>query len=587
MARHIPSVSDGVLHLREPSEEGPTIAVGSASSIAWLTDPATRSFSFRSPRGAYTARKEWRTRGGEYWTAYRRHSGRLRKAYLGKAEDLILDRLDEAATRLARSDDDATAGSALEVSTHEAGTTPTNEATTVGTAPTEDHARQSPHHSTSGDPLLLTKLSVPLPRPALVSRPRLSKRLREGLGCRLTLVSAPAGFGKTTLLSTWLAGSSGDQSAVWLSLDAADNDPARLWRYFIAAADRLRPGAGDAALRLLRSPQAPPIEAVLTTLLNELADLDAEAALVLDDYHLIDSREIHEALTFLIEHLPPHFHLVIATRADPPLPLARLRAWRIDRAACRRPAFHSRGGSSFPRSDDEAQAVGGGDCGAGEAHRRLDSWVADGGARHADRADVPGFIAAFTGSNRYVLDYLVEEVLNQQPEGDRSFLLESSVLSRICGPLCDAVTGRADGQATLERLEHANLFVVPLDNERRWYRYHHLFADVLLQRLREAGVDRPSELHRRASAWFEGQDLVQEAIEHALAAADWQRATRLLIQFSPSFTFRGQFHTVLSWLNALPGDFVRGNPTLSVYYAGAFMYTYQFEAAEIRLQEAE
>ena len=181
----------------------------------------------------------------------------------------------------------------------------------------------------------------------------------------------------------------------------------------------------------------------------------------------------------------------------------------------------------------------------------------------------------------------MEEVLNQQPEGDRSFLLESSVLSRICGPLCDAVTGRADGQATLERLEHANLFVVPLDNERRWYRYHHLFADVLLQRLREAGVDRPSELHRRASAWFEGQDLVQEAIEHALAAADWQRATRLLIQFSPSFTFRGQFHTVLSWLNALPGDFVRGNPTLSVYYAGAFMYTYQFEAAEIRLQEAE
>jgi LuxR family transcriptional regulator, maltose regulon positive regulatory protein len=588
VARHIPYVSDGVLHLREPSEEGPTIAVGSASSIAWLTDPATRSFSFRSPRGAYTARKEWRTRGGEYWTAYRRHSGRLRKAYLGKAGDLILDRLDEAATRLARSDDDATAGSALEVSTHEAGTTPTNEATTVGTAPTEDHARQSPHHSTSGDPLLLTKLSVPLPRPALVSRPRLSKRLREGLGCRLTLVSAPAGFGKTTLLSTWLAGSSGDQSAVWLSLDAADNDPARLWRYFIAAADRLRPGAGDAALRLLRSPQAPPIEAVLTTLLNELADLDADAALVLDDYHLIDSREIHEALTFLIEHLPPHFHLVIATRADPPLPLARLRArGELTELRAADLRFTPEEAAAFldqmMRLKLLAEEIA-------ELEKRTEGWIAGlqmGALAMRDRADVPGFIAAFTGSNRYVLDYLVEEVLNQQPEGDRSFLLESSVLSRICGPLCDAVTGRADGQATLERLEHANLFVVPLDNERPWYRYHHLFADVLLQRLREAGVDRPSELHRRASAWFEGQDLVQEAIEHALAAADWQRATRLLIQFSPSFTFRGQFHTVLSWLNALPDDFVRGNPTLSVYYAGAFMYTYQFEAAEIRLQEAE
>jgi len=371
-------------------------------------------------------------------------------------------------------------------------------------------------------------------------------------------------------------------------LDAADNDPARLWRYFIAAADRLRPGAGDAALRLLRSPQAPPIEAVLTTLLNELADLDAEAALVLDDYHLIDSREIHEALTFLIEHLPPHFHLVIATRADPPLPLARLRArGELTELRAADLRFTPEEAAAFldqmMRLKLLAEEIA-------ELEKRTEGWIAGlqmGALAMRDRADVPGFIAAFTGSNRYVLDYLVEEVLNQQPEGDRSFLLESSVLSRICGPLCDAVTGRADGQATLERLEHANLFVVPLDNERRWYRYHHLFADVLLQRLREAGVDRPSELHRRASAWFEGQDLVQEAIEHALAAADWQRATRLLIQFSPSFTFRGQFHTVLSWLNALPGDFVRGNPTLSVYYAGAFMYTYQFEAAEIRLQEAE
>jgi LuxR family transcriptional regulator, maltose regulon positive regulatory protein len=587
VARHIPYVSDGVLHLREPSDS-PTIVVGSASWIAWLTDPATRSFSFRGPRGAYTARKEWRTRGSEYWTAYRRHSGRLRKAYLGKAEDLTLDRLDEAATRLARSDDDATAGSAPEVSAHEAGTTPTNGATTVGTAATEDHTRESPPHSTSGDPLLLTKLSVPLPRPSLVPRPRLSERLREGLGCKLTLVSAPAGFGKTTLLSTWLAGSSGDRSAVWLSLDAADNDPARFWRYFIAAVDRLRPGAGDAALRLLGSPQPPPIEAVLTTLLNELADLDADVALVVDDYHLIESRAIHEALTFLIEHLPPRFHLVIATRRDPPLPLARLRArGELNELRAADLRFTSEEAATFL---DQVMGLKLSAEEIAELETRTEGWIA--GLQMAalamrDRANVPGFIEAFTGSHRYVLDYLVEEVVNHQLKGVRSFLLETSVLSRMSGPLCDAVTGRPDGQAMLEHLEHANLFVIPLDDERRWYRYHHLFADVLYVRLREAGVERPLELHRRASAWFERQDLAQEAIEHALAAADWQRASRLLVQFVPPFVFRGQLHTALAWLNALPDAVVRANPTLSVYYAGISMYTNQLEDAEIRLQEAE
>jgi LuxR family maltose regulon positive regulatory protein len=588
VARHIPYVSDGVLHLHEPSD-GPAIAVGSASWIAWLTDPATRSFSFRSPRGAYTARKEWRTRGGEYWTAYRRHSGRLRKAYLGKAEDLTLDRLDEAATRLARSDDDATtAGSAPEVSTYEAGTTPTNEATTVGTAAPEDHTRESPRHSTSGDPLLLTKLSVPLPHPSLVSRPRLSERLREGLGCKLTLVSAPAGFGKTTLLSVWTSEVSSDRSVAWLSLDAADNDPARFWRYFVTAIDQLQPGSGETALALLGSLQAPPIEAVLTTLLNELADLEGDAVLVLDDYHLIESRAIHEALTFLIEHLPTRMHLVISTRADPPLPLARLRV-RDEMAELRAADLHFTPDEAATFLDEvmglklSAEEIA-------ELDTRTEGWIA--GLQMAalamrDRADIPSFIEAFTGSHRYVLDYLVEEVLNQQPEGVRPFLLESSVLGRMCGPLCDALTGRPDGQATLDRLEHANLFVVPLDDERRWYRYHHLFADVLHERLREAGLERLKELHSLASAWFERQDLVQEAIEHALAAADWQRAARLLVQDVPPFVFRGQFHTALSWLNALPDAVVRRNPALNVYYAGIFLYTNQLEAAEIRLQEAE
>ena len=281
-------------------------------------------------------------------------------------------------------------------------------------------------------------------------------------------------------------------------------------------------------------------------------------------------------------------HLVISTRADPPLPLARLRV-RGEMAELRAAdlQFTPEEAATFL---DQVMRLKLSPEEIAELETRTEGWIA--GLQMAalamrDRVDVPGFIEAFTGSNRYVLDYLVEEVVNQQPEGVQSFLLETSVLGRMCGLLCDAVTGRPDGQAMLERLEHANLFVVPLDDERHWYRYHHLFADVLHERLREAGVDRLSELHRRASAWFERQDLAQEAVEHALAAADWQRAARLLVQFVPPFVFRGQFHTALSWLNALPDALVRVNPALNVYYAGIFLYTNHLDTAEAHLQEAE
>jgi LuxR family maltose regulon positive regulatory protein len=263
-------------------------------------------------------------------------------------------------------------------------------------------------------------------------------------------------------------------------LDASDNDPARFWRYFIAAVDRICPGVGGAALVLLRSPQAPPIEAVLATMLNELADLESDAVLVLDDYHLIESQAIHEALAFLIEHLPARMHLAISARADPPLPLARLRV-RGQMAEVR--------AADLRFAPEEAVEFLNGAMGLelsaqdiAELETRTEGWIA--GLQMAalamrERADVSGFIEAFTGSHRYVLDYLVEEVLNRQPEGVRSFLLETSVLGRMCGPLCDTVTGRPEGQAMLERLEHANLFVIPLDDERLWYRYHHLFAEVL------------------------------------------------------------------------------------------------------------
>ena len=493
MARRVPQVIDGVLRLPEPSGE-PKIAVGSPSWVAWLTDAATHSFSFQGPGGNYTARKERRSRGGEYWIAYRKRGGKLRKRYLGKAEDLTAGRLENAAAELAgRGVTKGTILSDSEPAVGDAGTKP------------NDNASEKPRGQPRGDSLLLTKLSVPSARSTLVSRPRLGERLYEGLGRKLTLISAPAGFGKTTLLSAWPDAPSGnDRPVAWLSLDPGDNDPARFWRYFITAVDQLQPGSGETALALLGSPQAPPIEAILTTLLNELVDLSTDAVLVIDDYHLIESQTIHEALTFLIDHLPPRMHLAIATRMDPPLPLPRLRArgeMTELRAADLRftpeeaATFLNRVMGLELSAEDTAELEG-----------HTEGWIA--GLQMAalamrDHADVSGFIAAFTGSNRHVVDYLAEEVLARQPEELRTFLLETSVLDRMCAPLCIAVTGHADGQTTLERLEHANLFLVPLDDERHWYRYHHLFADVLRQRLQQTQVGLAPELHKRACGWFE------------------------------------------------------------------------------------
>jgi LuxR family maltose regulon positive regulatory protein len=527
--------------------------------------------------------------GDEYWTAYRKRGGRLRKAYLGKAEKLTLERLNEAASVLDTSDDDAKTSPTPKVAVGEAEGVPSDETITGSPAAYEAHTREYLPVRISSDPLLLTKLSIPSPRPSLVSRSRLSGRLGEGLGCKLTLLSAPAGFGKTTLLSMWLAASSGnDRSAAWLSLEASDNDPARFWRYFIAAVDRLRPGAGDAALMLLRSPQAPPIEAVLATLLNELADLDTDAVLVLDDYHLIESRTIHEALTFLIEHLPARMHLVISARADPPLPLARLRG-RGEMAELRAADLRFTPEEAV-KFLNRAMGLELSAKDVAELETRTEGWIA--GLQMAalamrDRADVSGFIEAFTGSHRYVLDYLVEEVLNRQPEGVRSFLLKTSVLGRVCGPLCDAVTGRTDGQVMLERLEHANLFVIPLDDERLWYRYHHLFAEVLRQHLRQTGTESVSDLHRRAGAWFERQGLDTEAVQHALEARDFEWAATIIENIGLSVMLPGQVHTLLGWLDVLPDALVRTRPALCVVHAAALMFGNQMEAAEDRLDAAE
>jgi LuxR family maltose regulon positive regulatory protein len=435
----------------------------------------------------------------------------------------------------------------------------------------------------------MTKLAVPSTRVSLVPRPRLSERLEEGLGPQLILVSAPAGFGKSTLLGTWVAELSGSgRPMAWYSLNSADNDPAQFWRYFFTAIDLLQPGSGKRALALLDSPQAPPIEAILTTLLNELVDLSTDAALVLDDYHLIESQTIHEALTFLIDHLPPRMSLVIATRMDPPLPLPRMRArgeMTELRAADLR--FTPEEAATFLNqvmglelsAEDTAGLEG-----------RTEGWIA--GLQMAalamqNHTDVSGFIAAFAGSNRHVLDYLAEEVLARQPEELQTFLLETSILDRMRAPLCNAIIGRADGQTALERLEHANLFVIPLDDERNWYRYHHLFVEVLRQRLRQEHPDLVSVLHRRACEWFERQGLVGEAINHALAAQDWERALRLIESNGVTVVLSRQVQTMLGWIDRVPEELARERPVLCTIRALALVLSNRPDAAEASLREAE
>jgi LuxR family maltose regulon positive regulatory protein len=588
MTRRIPQVADGALHVLEPSG-GPEITVGSPSWVAWLTDPATRSFSFRSPRGRYTARKEHRARGGEYWVAYRKRGGKLHKTYLGRADDLTLARLEKVAAVMADPGGEVMANSPSDATAGDVGSTRADPATTGAPTTADDQLQERPRQSTDANPLLLTKLSVPSTRVSLVPRPRLSERLEEELGRRFILVSAPAGFGKSTLLGAWASElSDSGRPIAWFSLDSGDNDPVRFWRYFVTAIDQLKPGSGETSLALLGSPQAPPIEAILTTLLNELVDLSTETVLVIDDYHLIESQAIHEALTFLIDHLPPRMHLVIATRADPPLPLSRLRvSGEMTEIRADDLRFTPEEAASFLNrvmglelsAEDIAELEG-----------RTEGWVA--GLQMAalamqNHTDVPGFIAAFTGSNRHVVDYLAEEVLGRQPEALQTFLLETSILDRMCAPLCNAVTRRTDGQTTLERLEQANLFVIPLDGDRRWYRYHHLFADVLGQRLIQEHPDLLPALHKRASGWFEEQGLVPEAIHHALEAQDWERSVRLIESSGMAIVLSRQVKTMLGWIDEIPEELVRERPILCTIHAIALVFLNRPDAAETRLQQAE
>src|SRR5437588_5458158 len=435
-------------------------------------------------------------------------------------------------------------------------------------------------------PILATKLYLPRLRPNVVFRPRLLERLNEGVHRKLTLISAPVGFGKTTLVSEWVEGI--ERPTAWLSLDEGDNDPTRFLTYLVAALQTIAATIGQGVLGVLQSPQPPPPEAMLTALLNDITALSDQFVLVLDDYHVLEAKAVDHALTFLLEHLPPQMHLVIATREDPPLPLARLRA---------------RGHLTEVRAADlrftpsEAAAflnqVMGLDLSAEDIaalERRTEGWIA--GLQLAalslqGHQDVPAFIRAFAGDHRYIVDYLVEEVLQRQPEPVRSFLLQTSILDRLNGSLCDAVTGQEEGNARLEALERGNFFVVPLDDRRHWYRYHHLFAEVLSAPLMAQPRDQVATLHRRASAWYEQHGSVADAIRHALAAEDFERAAGLVELAVPAMGRNRQEATVLGWLRALPDELVRARPVLSVHYAGALLLHGELEGVEARLRDAE
>ncbi|RJE90458.1 LuxR family transcriptional regulator [Paenibacillus sp. 1011MAR3C5] len=444
-------------------------------------------------------------------------------------------------------------------------------------------------------PILSTKLYTPPLRPGYVPRTRLTELLSKGYHRRLTLICAPAGYGKTTLASEWLAGSS--LKSAWLSLDEGDNEPARFLAYLIAALRSVAPGLGEGVLAVLQAPQSPPVEWILTQILNELDDtLSEQCVLVMDDFHVIDSPHVLGAVGFLLERLPPRLHLVITTRTEPELPLSRLRAGdqltEVRTADLRfLPAealeFMSRVmGLKLERDGMELLEA------------RTEGWIA--GLQLAalsmkGQQNPPQMVQSFNERHPFVLDYLAEEVLRQQSHSVRTFLLRTSILDRMCGSLCEVLLQTEEepafgvsGQAMLEQLERSNLFIVPLDAERRWFRYHHLFASLLRQRLQaEEGEKREAVLHMRASQWYEEHGLELEAFQHATEAGDVNRAAGLAEGGGMPLFFRGAVAPVLAWLDSLPKQNLDARPSLWVMYASVQLLAGQLDAAVHHLEAAE
>jgi LuxR family maltose regulon positive regulatory protein len=565
MAKASSTVQNDMLCYQHNGQDS-RLTVGSPAWFEWLKTASP--FTFTCNQGSFTARAEraGNRRGGWYWKAYRAQGGKLHRAYLGKPEDMTLERLIAVAQALA----------------------------TACLAPTAEvsHSEQvspSSHRMSQPEPILTTKLSIPPVRSNSVPRPRLIDRLNGMMQRKLTLVSAPAGFGKTTLLSVWcIVAARSDRHIGWVSLDASDNDPTRFWSYVVAALVMASSGLEEDILTLLRSPQPPPIESILVTVINTLAPIPQQIVLILDDYHLIETPAIHHALIFLLDHLPPNLHIVVASRVDPPLPVARLRTQdHLAELRITDLRFTPAEAVAF-LNGVEGLDLAADDIAALEA--KTEGWIA--GLHLAalalqERTDRAGFIAMFSGRHRYVLDYLVDEVLHHQPEHLQTFLLQTSILDRLSAPLCDVVIGWTGSEAVLEQLERANLFLVPLDEERSWYRYHHLFAEVLQSRLQQIHPSGVTELHTRAAGWYERHGLVTDAVHHALAAADFASAMHLIEQAAETLMKQSEIATLLTWLRALPADLLRTQPRLSLFHAWALTSINQLNAAEVSLQDAE
>ncbi len=591
------------------NEQPLPVTPGSAEWFSWLS--SIPSFTFTGQHGQLTVRQEARGGAGPYWYAYRRHGDKMLKRYLGRTADLTPAHLEEVALQLLAP---SVSSSKQELSARDPSQehglaqgryqrpSPQAEGASgeAASLPPElspaklppNHTGTAPHvlhhgHHDAHDLLLATKLHLPRPRAQLIPRSHLVERLQQGVAGELTLVSAPAGYGKTTLLAQWRA--STRAPVAWLSLESEDNEPVRFLTYFIAALQRIDPHLGARAQAWLSFPQPAELATVLTLLTNDLLGWQGEDfVLVLDDYHVITATPIHRTLTHLLEHLPPQMHLIIATRSDPPLPLARLRArGHLTELRAAELRFEAAETGAFLAevmrlrlSQEEVTTL----------QTRTEGWIT--GLQLAalslqGRADVASALTAFTGSHRFVLDYLSEEVLSRQPAEVQTFLLQTAMLSRLSGSLCDAVTGQEQSQDMLEGLERANLFVIALDDVRGWYRYHHLFADLLRSRLQKAMPASLPELHRRASRWYEVHDVILEAVHHAIRAPDLERTIRLIEEHRHSLALRGQARTVLNWLHAFPDELIQRHPSLCLSQALLLMLTGQLPEALMRLQVAE
>jgi len=447
--------------------------------------------------------------------------------------------------------------------------------------------------------LLSTKLFIPTARQELVHRPRLIERLDEGLHRKLTLISAPAGFGKTTLVTEWLDSLRLDTPKeeqtlyriTWFSLDKSDNDPARFLSYLISAlnpVEGVNTSIGEGALSMIHSPQPPPPETILTSVINDISSLSEKIILIIDDYHLIESQQVHDALAFLLDHLPRQIHMVIATREDPPLLLGRLRARdQLTELRAANLRFNSSEAAEFLNqvmtlnlSDEDLDLL----------ENRTEGWIA--GLQLAaislrDHEDATSLIKAFSGSHRLVLDFLIEEVLNQQSECIQNFLLKTAILDRLTGSLCDALTDQDNGGSILQSLEHANLFIVPQDDERYWYRYHHLFADSLRRRLNQIHIEQVPVLHSKASVWYEKNGFIDDAIDHALRGKDFVRMASLVDAHIDAFWKRGQHGKLRQWLVELPVEIVIAKPQLCIFRALYSFTSGQLGEAERDLQSVE